>query len=45
MPKDGEVEEDDEEMGVAGESGQASKKATGKDALDDKAKLRAWFLF
>ena len=41
MPKDGEVEADEEEAEVEG--GKENKRPTGKDALGDKAKLKAWF--
>lgn len=41
MPKDGEVEADEEE--AKGEGGKEKKLGTGKDALGDKAKLKAWF--
>ena len=41
MPKDGEVEADEEE--AEAEGGKESKRPTGKDVLGDKAKLKAWF--
>ena len=45
MPKEGEVEGGDEDTAVAAEGWKQSKEITGKDALDDEAKPRAWFLF
>ena len=39
MPKEGEVEEDQEDGG--GEK-EMKKESTGKDALGDKARLKAW---
>ena len=39
MPKEGEVEEDQEDGG--GEE-EVKKESTGKDALGDKARLKAW---
>ncbi len=45
MPREGKVEMDDVNKmgGAAGE--EKAKEATGKDALSDKAKLKAWFSF
>ncbi len=45
MPKDGEVEANDEDgAGPDGVKGEMKKEPTGRDALSDKAKLNAWFL-
>ena len=44
MPKDGEVEQDEGEVGAAAGDGGKPKEPTGKDALGDKGKLKAWFL-
>ena len=44
MPMEGEVEADEEQGGKNEEKGKENKKApTGKDALGDKGKLKAWF--
>lgn len=48
MPKDGDVEADEGEVealekGAEAEVEKENKVHTGKDALGDKAKLKAWF--
>lgn len=42
MPEDGEVEANEEEPGAEG--GKENMATTGKDALGDTAKLKAWFM-
>lgn len=41
MPKDGEVEADEE--GAEVEGGKEKKRPTREDALGDQARLKAWF--
>lgn len=43
MPKEGEVEVEEDVGGKMGAGAEKSKKATGKDALADEARLKAWF--
>lgn len=43
MPGDDEVEKDGGGVDAGGKKGKENKAPTGKDALGDKAKLKAWF--